>query len=131
MPRFGWIPAVFLALMPVYARAQQAEAEKPPNATQKLGQRIFQQRCGICHAPARPGFQMYGPYLHKDLVIGSEDAIKEVIRSGSGKMPGFKFGLQPSEIDAIVEYLKTVPKPPKNSESSPGKTGPGSMGPLD
>ena len=59
---------------------------------------------------------MYGPALYKDLVNGSEDAIKEIIRSGSGKMPGFKLGLQPSEIDAIVEYLKTVPKPPKNTE---------------
>ena len=70
---------------------------------------------------------MYGPALYKDLVNGSEDAIKEMIRSGSSKMPGFKLGLQPSEIEAIVEYLKTVPKPPKNAEPTTG----GRMGPLD
>jgi len=70
---------------------------------------------------------MYGPALHKDLINGSEDAIKEMIRSGSGKMPGFKLGLPPSEIDAIVEYLKTVPKPPKSTEPATG----GAMGPLD
>ena len=127
MRRIQWAIMIFLGIFPLTARAQQPNTEKPLNGVQKLGQRVFQQRCGICHAPARPGFQMYGPALYKDLINGSEDAIKEMIRSGSGKMPGFKLGLQPSEIDAIVEYLKTVPKPPKNTEPATG----GAMGPLD
>jgi mono/diheme cytochrome c family protein len=125
--RFHWALIILLGICPLGARAQQPSTEKPLTETQKLGQRVFQQRCAICHAPARPGFQMYGPALYKDLVNGNEDAIKEMIRSGSGKMPGFKLGLQPTEIDAIVEYLKTVPKPPKNTEPASG----GSMGPLD
>ena len=127
MKRIRWTIWIFLGIFPLTAHAQQANTDKPLNDVQKLGQRVFQQRCGICHAPARPGFQMYGPALHKDLINGSEDAIKEMIRSGSGKMPGFKLGLQSSEIDAIVEYLKTVPKPPKSTEPATG----GTMGPLD
>jgi mono/diheme cytochrome c family protein len=127
MRSIRWALLIFLAIFPLSARAQQANTEKPLTDTQKLGQRVFQQRCAICHAPARPGFQMYGPALYKDLVNGSEDPIKEIIRSGSSKMPGFKLGLQPSEIDAIVEYLKTVPKPPKNTEPATG----GAMGPLE
>jgi mono/diheme cytochrome c family protein len=132
MRRFGWAIFVCLGIFPLTALAQQPTASKPPlplqlNDTQKLGQRVFQQRCGICHDQARPGFVMYGPALYKDLVNGSEDAIKEIIRSGSSKMPGFKLGLQPAEIDAIVEYLKTVPKPLKNTEPATG----GNMGPLD
>jgi mono/diheme cytochrome c family protein len=126
MTRLRWVLLIFLGIFPLTARAQQANTEKPLNDVQKLGQRVFQQRCGICHAPARAGFQMYGTALYKDLVNGNEDAIKEMIRSGSGKMPGFKLGLQPSEIDAIVEYLKTVPKPPKNAEA-----GGGGMAPVD
>ena len=122
-----WVILLVLGVSPLIARAQQANTEKPLTDTQKFGQRVFQQRCGICHEQARPGFQMYGPALYKDLVNGNEDAIKEMIRSGSGKMPGFKLGLQPSEIDAIVEYLKTVPKPAKSTEPAGG----GSMGPLD
>ena len=127
MKSLRWAFLIFLAIFPLSSRAQQANTDKPLTDTQKLGQRVFQQRCAICHAPARPGFQMYGTALYKDLVNGSEDAIKEIIRSGSSKMPGFKLGLQPSEIDAIVEYLKTVPKPPKSTEPATG----GSMGPLD
>jgi mono/diheme cytochrome c family protein len=127
MKHIRWALVIFLGIFPLTGRAQQTNADKPLNDVQKLGQRVFQQRCAICHAPARPGFQMYGPALYKDLVNGSEDPIKEIIRSGSSKMPGFKLGLQPSEIDAIVEYLKTVPKPPKNTEPATG----GSMGPLD
>jgi mono/diheme cytochrome c family protein len=127
MKRLRWGLLIFLGIFPLTARGQQANTEKPLNDVQKLGQRVFQQRCGICHAPARAGFQMYGPLLYKDLINGSEDAIKEIIRSGSTKMPGFKSGLQPSEIDAIVEYLKTVPKPPKSTEPATG----GTMGPLD
>jgi len=127
MKRLRWGLLIFLGIFPLTARGQQANTEKPLNDVQKLGQRVFQQRCGICHAPARAGFQMYGPFLYKDLINGSEDAIKEIIRSGSTKMPGFKSGLQPSDIDAIVEYLKTVPKPPKSTEPATG----GTMGPLD
>jgi mono/diheme cytochrome c family protein len=120
MRSIRWVFLLFVGIFPITAGAQQASTEKPLTDTQKLGQRIFEQRCGICHAPARAGFIMYGPFLHKDLINGSEDAIKEMIRTGTSKMPGFKYGLQPAEIDAIVEYLKTVPKPAKTTEAGGG-----------
>jgi mono/diheme cytochrome c family protein len=114
-------------MFPLAAGAQQASADKQLNEAQKLGHRVFEQRCGICHEQARAGFQTYAPILYKDQVNGSEDAIKEIIRNGSAKMPGFKLGLQPAEIDAIVEYLKTVSKPAKSAQPATG----GDMGPLD
>ena len=117
-----WTILIILGIFPLTARAQQTNPTQTLNETQKLGKRVFQQRCGICHDQARPGFIMYGPSLYKDLVNGSEDAIKEMIRSGSSKMPGFRFGLQPAEIDAIVEYLKTVPKPQRNTGPATGDT---------
>ena len=127
MRHFRWALLFCLGIFPLVAGAQQTSADKPLTDVQKLGHRVFEQRCGICHEQARAGFQMYGPPLYKDLVNGSEDAIKEIIRNGSAKMPGFKLGLQPSEIDAIVEYLKTVPKPQKSAQPATG----GNMGPLD
>ena len=120
MRSIRWVFLLFVGIFPITAGAQQASTEKPLTDTQKLGQRIFEQRCGICHAPARAGFVMYGTYLHKDLINGNEDAIKEMIRTGTSKMPGFKYGLKPVEIDAIVEYLKTVPKPAKTVQAGGG-----------
>ena len=124
MPRTAWSLLLFLVFFPIAARSQQKEGAQPLTPTQKLGQRIYEQRCGVCHTVASPGFPMYGPALYKGLVAGNEDAIRAMIQEGSGKMPGFKFGLQPSEIDAIVEYLKTVPKPAKSYAPVNAPTGP-------
>jgi len=124
MPRTAWMLLLFLVFSPFHASAQGKEAEQSLTPTQKLGQRIYEQRCGVCHTVASPNFPMYGPALYKGLVAGSEDAIRAMISEGSGKMPGFKYGLQPSEIDAIVDYLKTVPKPPKSNAPVNAPQGP-------
>jgi mono/diheme cytochrome c family protein len=61
--------------------------------------------------------------LYKELIAGNEDTMREFISNGSkGKMPGFKYGLEAPEIDAIVEYLKTVPRPVKRAAPSGGNT---------
>jgi mono/diheme cytochrome c family protein len=124
MNRNRWILAAFLVFFPVGAGAQQAETQPPLNSTQKTGQRIFQQRCGVCHSVVSPAFPMYGPALYKSLIAGNEDAIRQMIREGTARMPGFQIGLQASEIDAIVEYLKTLPKPPKSAAPANGPTTP-------
>ena len=108
---------VFLLLaFPLTVPAQQDKSSSPAplNETQMLGRRVFQQRCAICHTESTPGARRYGPVLYKELVDGNDDAIQAFIANGSkGKMPGFKYGLEASEINAIVEYLKTVPRPAK------------------
>lgn len=116
---------LFLCLVPAALSAQESPSGASElNKTQLLGRRIFQQRCGVCHTQPTAS-PMYGITLYKDIVDGNEDMIRDYIRNGSKKMPGFKYGLEPAEIDAIVEYLKTVPKPaPKNPQ-------PRSAGPVD
>jgi mono/diheme cytochrome c family protein len=116
-----------LGAMPSAVPAQQAKSNStaPLSDTQIVGRRLLHQRCAVCHTEATPGARRYGPVLYKELVIGNEDSIRQFIRNGSpGKMPGFKYGLEDSEINAIVEYLKTVPRPAR-----PG--GPVKEGPLD
>lgn len=115
-----------LGALPFVASAQQANTNATSSAslneTQTLGRRIFQQRCAVCHTQSTPGARRYGPVIYKDLVDGNEDAIREFIRNGStGKMPGFKYGLEPAEIDAIVEYFKTVPRPPRPPRAGGGQ----------
>ena len=120
---------LFLVLLiadPLATIAQQANGNRSLNETQKLGRRIFQQRCGVCHTAPTLTSGIYGPVLYKEIVDGNEDTIKQFIQNGSNRMPGFKYGLEPSEIDAVIEYLKTVPKPSK-SGSPAGKD----QGPVD
>jgi len=54
----------------------------------------------------------YGPALNNGTVDGREDSVRSTIREGeTGLMPGFRYALEPAEIDAIIEYLKTVERP--------------------
>jgi mono/diheme cytochrome c family protein len=106
--------------------AQQEKPNSPValNETEIVGRRVFQQRCAICHTESTPGARRYGPVLSKELVDGNEETIRDFITNGSkGKMPGFKYGLEPSEINAIVEYLKTVPRPAKRSGPAQSQDG--------
>jgi mono/diheme cytochrome c family protein len=131
--RIGALVLIFsLAAFPLAVCAQQAKSDSsaaaapplaPLNDTQVLGRRLFQQRCAVCHTESTPGANRYGPILYKELIAGNEDAMREFITNGSkGKMPGFKYGLAAPEIDAIVEYLKTVSRPAKRNTPASGDT---------
>jgi len=108
--RIYFVAAIFLFSFCSGVSTVQAQSESNLTPAQELGRRVFQQRCAVCHTKVNAASPMYGISLNKDLVEGNETMIADYIRNGSKKMPGFKYGLEPSEIDAIVAYLKTVPK---------------------
>ena len=120
---------VLIFLLCAFSLSVPAQQDKPNspvtlNDTQILGRRVFQQRCAVCHTESTPGARRYGPVLYKELVDGNEDTIRDFIANGSkGKMPGFKYGLEAPEINAIVEYLKTVPRPAKRGGPTQGQDG--------
>ena len=88
----------------------------------KAGAAVFK-RCAVCHTKPTITSKMYGPVLYKGLVEGNEDQVRETITNGStGLMPGFRYGLESSEIDAIIEYLKTVEKPAPEPKRSGGQS---------
>lgn len=74
------------------------------------GKKMFQQRCSVCHTPLMDDGRTYGPALSSQTVTGKEPIIREFIRRGTTRMPGFQYGLQPQELDDIITYLKTVKK---------------------
>ena len=94
------------------ALAQPAETGAPLNDTQKLGQRLFYQSCVVCHTKPQITSGQYGPVLSKDTLNGQEDVMREFISAGTARMPGFRFQFEPTQISAIVAYLKTVPASP-------------------
>ena len=79
------------------------------NETQLLGRQVFAQSCGICHLQPSMGVKTYGPPLNKASAGGNDEVMRVFIVNGSERMPAFKYYLKPSEIDAIIVYLRTVP----------------------
>ena len=106
-----WATACGVPFLVASLLAQQMPRNGDLKPTEVLGRRVFQQRCGVCHTAPAITSGVYGPVLYKDLVEGNEDSVRRFIMNGSKRMPGFKYGLEPSEVDAVIAYLKTVPKP--------------------
>ena len=102
------------------AQAQQASSPAPAlNEQQTTGKRLFNQNCRLCHAPERENVKdpkdegkTVGPRLEgvfRPPRSRPEAVVKTFIQQGiEGKMPAFRYGLQPAEIDAIIAYLKTL-----------------------
>jgi mono/diheme cytochrome c family protein len=96
-----------------------AYAEDAPDATlndvQREGLRLFSQSCGVCHAMIQQRTRQYGPALSRDTLGGDEEAMRDFIGNGTPRMPGFRFNFDPAQIDAIVQYIKTIP--PQSTQS--------------
>ena len=103
-----WIALIFLAGAPQGVLA--AENHLNLNDKQKLGRRLFEQSCGVCHTRPTLVAGMYGPELSKDTSGGKEEYMREVISNGTPRMPGFKYTYNPDQIAAIAAYLKTMPR---------------------
>ena len=103
-----------IVAVPLSGRTQQSRNDVALTETQKLGRLTFMQRCAVCHTIPTPTSRRYGPQLYKDIVEGNEDVIRERILNGSpSRMPGFKYTLDQSHVDAIIDYLKTVERAPR------------------
>jgi mono/diheme cytochrome c family protein len=108
MKRSACLLLFLLAAGPQYASAQQAENLTD---TQRHGQQLFAQSCGICHLPPEMGARTYGPPLNKTAGGGDDDVMRQYITEGTPRMPSFKAYLKSADIDAIISYVRTVPAP--------------------
>lgn len=81
--------------------------------TERLGRRLFEQSCGVCHTKPTLTSPLFGPQLSKLSLGGNAEAMRGVIGSGTPRMPGFKYHFEPAQIDAIVAYIKTLPPAPE------------------
>src|SRR5580704_7365833 len=117
MNRRAWM--VLLALMP-WPAAASAQSPSGIDQQQKLGLRLFNQSCRVCHTKPQLVSPQYAPVLSMNTLGGKADVMREVISNGTPRMPGFKYHFKPAEIDAIVAYIKTIPAP---SDAPPVKAG--------
>lgn len=92
------------------------------NDTQKIGQALFVQSCGVCHLKPQLNSPQFGPVLSKDTLGGQENTMREVIANGTPRMPGFKYQFKPEQITAIAAYIKTIPVPAAPAAPGAGKS---------
>ena len=76
---------------------------------ERLGWRLYEQSCSICHTKPNLVLGQFGPVLSRESLNGRPELVREVIANGTPRMPGFKHHFAPAEIDAIVAYLQTLP----------------------
>jgi mono/diheme cytochrome c family protein len=80
----------------------------------KRGEGLFLQRCSLCHLPRKLKFgspPVIGPSLSGQFKDAAPDQLKILrgfILKGGPDMPGFQYGLEPKEVDDLIEYLKTL-----------------------
>ena len=102
---------VLLILLSLGARP--GITQKAPGAgltnQQLLGRQIMVQSCAVCHLPSAPDAKTFGPALNKVTIPEEDEAVRQTILEGGTRMPGFKYFLQPAQVDAIIAYLRTVP----------------------
>jgi len=107
----------FVVAVPLSAAAQD-------RSQQRLGMRLFDQSCRVCHTKPQMQSPLYGPALSMNTLGGNVDLIRQFISNGSARMPGFKYQFSPAQIDAIAAYIVTLPGPPQATPAA-GKTGTG------
>lgn len=95
----------------------------PPLSENELaGRRLYIQRCGICHDPT--GTATFGPWLDQETIKRrGETAARQVISTGSLRMPGFRYTLQPDQIDQLIAFLRTVTPDQKPTPATPRREG--------
>jgi mono/diheme cytochrome c family protein len=101
------------------AFAQQPQPVKL-DETQTLGRNLFLQSCGECHLLPQLGAPRYAPQLSRESLGGNEYVMRELIANGTQRMPGFKYTFTPTQIAAIVSYLKTIRVSAANAAQAPG-----------
>jgi mono/diheme cytochrome c family protein len=107
--------------LPILLAASQAVFAQD-GGQQRLGMRLFNQSCRVCHTKPQLASPQYAPVLSMNTLGGNADILRKVISDGTPRMPGFKYDFKPEQIDAIIAYIKTLPAP-ADAGPAPVKSG--------
>lgn len=93
----------------------------------RKGRALWLQRCAYCHdGVGQPTYKTMGSWLGAETVqLLGPDALRAIIGFGTERMPGFRYTLQPQQVNQVIEFLKTVgpeqkPTPAQLSKKSSG-----------
>jgi mono/diheme cytochrome c family protein len=116
-------PSRSLLLLSVLLAMSHAAAAQDVEQQHRLGLRLFNQSCRVCHTKPQVVSPQYAPVLSMNTLGGKADVMREVISNGTPRMPGFRYDLKPAEIDAVVAYIKSIPAPAETPAAAPAKPG--------
>jgi len=72
---------------------------------------VFQNNCAKCHGKTAEGRFFAGPSLRSEKVgAASADDLRNIITNGKSRMPKYGAKLSASEIDKLVEQIRTSAK---------------------
>ena len=101
--------------------AQQAQSSPPLTGAEKSGRKIFQTRCAMCHVGQEPAVELSSPNTERrPATMGpllsrtntsNEAALRQKIKDGSQRMPGYKYTLTDEQVDQVIAFMKTIDKP--------------------
>lgn len=101
--------------MPPQGTSGAAPAVTPSGMTEQQwrGEGLFIQRCSICHQLRKLKNLGSPPVVGPDLAgvfakatPEGQKGLRDLILKGSTRMPGFQYGLESSDIDDLIAYLK-------------------------
>ena len=100
-----------LALAVLGFMAGTAIAANAQNTERLTSDAVYQKNCAKCHGKSAEGRFMAGPSLVSEKVTAmSADELHDIIAKGKHRMPKFEGKLQPSEIDALVDEIRSRSK---------------------
>ena len=78
--------------------------------TELRGRGTWIQRCHYCHdGTGTSNYNTYGPWIDSTTVKKrGDDAVRAKILKGSQTMPGFQYGLNATQVDELMAFLKTL-----------------------
>ena len=115
------LTALFATLL-LAGTVTAAPAQSSPSLSpaEKAGRSIFQTRCAMCHVGQDPAAELstnserrpatMGPLLSRSNTT-NETALRQKIKDGSVRMPGYKYTLSDEQVDQVVAFMKTIDKP--------------------
>jgi mono/diheme cytochrome c family protein len=116
----------------VYDTHQLLNATALPEDARR-GRVLWLQHCAYCHdGVGQPSYQTMGPWLGAETVqVLGEESLRTIIRSGTARMPAFRYALQPRQMNDVIAFLKTVPSDQKPTQDQLAGKIPGAAGSDD
>jgi mono/diheme cytochrome c family protein len=103
------LACAFLCCTALVAFSAHAQDSKPESSL--TANPIYQKNCAKCHGKTAGGHFMAGPSLvSTKATTMSADDLRAIIANGKHHMPKFEGKLHPSEIDALVEQIRSEGK---------------------